>query len=139
VDFFIGRHLPELIEVNSTPQEERCLQVARIFFDEWENRRSKMKMVRVAPPGEIARHGMSRNLKQRTRITCVSTVAACPIPDIVIFQAIESIRLQLQERSLGLGRNLRLKDPQKPHLNREFFANYIETVFLPYLADLLRN
>jgi hypothetical protein len=34
VDSFIGRHLSELIEVKSTPQEGHRLQVPQIFLDE---------------------------------------------------------------------------------------------------------
>jgi hypothetical protein len=58
---------------------------------------------------------------------------------MVTSQAIEPVRLRLEETGMRLGRAVILKHRQKPYLNRELFVDYIQTVFLPHLADLPRN
>jgi hypothetical protein len=58
---------------------------------------------------------------------------------MVTFQAVESIRLRLDESGLRVGRDLVLKHRQKPYVNDELFANYIRAVLLSHLAGLRGN
>jgi hypothetical protein len=90
VDSFIGRHLTQLIETKSMPQEEPRLQVLRLFLDatlrsmaeavhgcpadlvfnldevrisEWEDRKPKKVIVPMAAEPDSVYHAISRNLK----------------------------------------------------------------------------
>jgi hypothetical protein len=158
LDSVIGRHLSELINVKSTPQEKPRLQVPRIFLEEtirnmqeavnrrlsdfvfnldeiaiseWEDRKSKKVMV----PGGFARqtvhHGISRNLKNITITMCLFTGGVCLVPRVVTFQAIKPVWLQLGETGIRVERDLHLKRRQKVCINGEFFVDYIRVVFLP--------
>jgi hypothetical protein len=114
----------ELIEVKSPPEEQPHLQVPQIFPDEtrswiqeavngrliggvfnldevgsseWEDHKSKNVLVPVTSAGQTVHHGISRNLKHITIITCVSTRSGCLVPSMIRSQALEPIRLRLAE------------------------------------------
>ena len=166
VDSFIGRHLTELIETTSTPQEEPRLQVPRIFLDEtiqamkeavhlrpadlvfnldevgisdWEDRKSKRVVVPITAEGQTVHHGVSRSLKHLSIVTCISAGGQCLTPYMVTSQASQPVRHRLSATGLQIGTHLILQQRNKPYINSELFVDYIRRVFLPYLSNLRRR
>jgi hypothetical protein len=110
-----------------------------VGISEWEDRKSKNVVVPVAFACQTIHHGISRNLKHITTITCVFGGGGYRIPDMVTFQAIAPVRLPLEETGLPVERDLTLRYRQKPYINRELFVDYVRTGFQPDFADLRRN
>lgn len=163
VDSFIGRHLTELIETTSTPQEEPRLQVPRIFLDEtikamkeavqmrpsdlvfnldevgisdWEDRKSKRVVVPITAQDQTVHHAVSRNLKHLSIITCVSAGGQCLTPYMVTSQASIPVQDCLSATGLQIGKHLFLQQRRKPYINSQLFVDYIRHVFLPTLSIL---
>jgi hypothetical protein len=63
----------------------------------------------------------------------------CLVPYMVISQAIEPVRLHLQETEMWIGRDLILKRRRKPYIKSELFVDYSQAVFLTHVAELRRN
>jgi hypothetical protein len=99
VDSFLLRHSEELKETRSRPQENSYLKIPREFLSEtfrWmkdaiqgcvrdlgfnldevvasdmENWKSKRVIIPAAPNGQTIHHGINRNLKHVTVVTCLA-------------------------------------------------------------------
>jgi hypothetical protein len=99
VNSFVVRHSDEVIETMSAPQEEQRSQVPRAFLErtiqdlheyvqgcgaelvfnldevgisDWEHRKTKKVIALAAMSRQTIHHGVSRNVKQISVITCLS-------------------------------------------------------------------
>jgi hypothetical protein len=166
VDSFLLRHSEELNETTSSPQENTRLEVPREFLrktlrrmkdavkgcvrdlvfnldevgvSDWEDRKSKRVVVPAALNGQTIHHGINRNLKHITVVTCVAASGEYLIPYIVTSQDSSALRPDLQARGIEFHRHLEIVPSQKPYVNGKTFANYIKTVFIPYVAKVRRE
>jgi hypothetical protein len=76
---------------------------------EWEDSTSSEVTVPVVLSGQTVHHGISRNLKHITIITCAFPGEACLVPYMVILQAIKPAWLPLEKTGIQVGRDLILK------------------------------
>jgi hypothetical protein len=163
VNSFISRHLDELSEVKSTPQENPRLEVPRVFLDEtirclqdyvhgmkaelvfnldevgmseWEDRKPKKVVVPITMIGQPIHHGASRSVRHISLIACVSAAGESLTPFIVTSQMSDNIVKRLMSRGVRLGVDFQLRQRAKPYVSRKLFLEYIKTIFLPYLNEL---
>jgi hypothetical protein len=107
VDSFISRHTDELTEKKSSPQEEKRLQVPRVFLEEtirtmhetipgrpsqlvfnldkvgisdWEDRKPTKMLVPITARAHNIHHRISRSVKHISIVTCISASDACLTP-----------------------------------------------------------
>lgn len=166
VDSFLGRHLDDLKEATSHPQENPRLQIPREFLvetlrcmdqavqgcvrdlvfnldevgaSEWEDRKSKRVVVPAEMGDQPIHHGINRNLKHITIVTCVAASGEHLIPYVVTSQDAESLRTDLKKRGIEFGRHLTIVRNQKPYVNSGTFADYIKSVFLPYVTRVRKE
>jgi hypothetical protein len=133
VDSCTGRHLAELAETKSMPQEEPRRQVPRVFLNatryamqeavhsrpadlvfnsgevgisECEDRKPKKVIVPITAEPPSVHHAISRNLKHRSVIACISAGGQCLFPSMVTSQDSAPVRNALATTGLPIASQL---------------------------------
>jgi hypothetical protein len=75
-------------------------------------------------------------VKHISLIACVSAARESFISYMIMLQDSASVREQLMIHDIHFRTDLVLKSNRKPYINTEIFLDYIQTVFLPDLAEL---
>jgi hypothetical protein len=90
------------------------------------------------PPlcGQAIHHGANRNLNHVTIIPCLAARGKHPIPYVATSQDLKSLRVDLQKGSIELERHFAVQGSQKACLNGKISADYIKSVFLPYVTKV---
>jgi hypothetical protein len=159
VNSFIGRHLEELAEVKSYPQESTRLCVPREFLEktvmnlreqvhdrvaelvfnldevgcgEWEDRQSKKVIVPKQLENCTIHHKIDRSQKHITIITCVSAAGSHCVPYIVTSVTVPP---SLLLSGLRIGKDVVFKQNSKPYVDSKTFIDFLLTVFFPALAS----
>jgi hypothetical protein len=77
-------------------------------------------------------------MKHLSVIACVFAAGESLTPHTVTSQDSPSVRKQLKKHGAGFGTELIMESNEKPYINTEIFLDYVQTVFLPNLAELRR-
>jgi hypothetical protein len=153
VDSFLIPYKGDLTETISKPQEDARLQVRREFFlrtisgmedamqgcirdlvfnlheigvSEWEDCKSKKVVVPSAMSSHVIHHGVNRNRKHITVITCVAANGEHVIPCIVMSQESHNLQKVLRKKGVEFGWHLALKTNQKLYISSKSFAECIK-------------
>jgi hypothetical protein len=86
--------------------------------------------------GQTIHHEISRTVKHISVIACISTAGESLTLDIITSQAPRSVQEWLKKEGGRFGTDFVLRSNPKPYINAEIFLDYIQTVFLPNLAEL---
>jgi hypothetical protein len=124
MESFTGRHLTDLGEATCSPQEDHRLQIHRVFLGETlqcmeeaaddlvdnlvvdqdgvrasesEDRKMKRILVPASPCGQTIYHGVNRNLKHITIVTCLAASGKHLTAYLLTFQDSRSLRVNLQK------------------------------------------
>jgi hypothetical protein len=107
-----------------------------VGVSEREDRKPK-KIVVVSTMGrETIHHGVNRNLKHITIVTCVAANGKHVIPYVITSQDLENPRQRLRKKGIEFRRHLNLKKSQKASVNGKFFAEYVKSTFVPYVMKV---
>jgi hypothetical protein len=150
VDSFILHHSDEFTEKKNSPQEDRRLQVRRIFLNEticymneavqggpadlgfnldevgisdWEDRKPKKVVVPMTATSHSIHHRVSRNLKQISIVTCICASGVCLTPYMMTSQDSLAVRRSLEADGMPIWRHLLLQHRDKPYVNADLFQN----------------
>jgi hypothetical protein len=85
-----------------------------VGISEWEDLTSKKAVVSNDMGNETIHHGVNRNLKQITVITCLAGSGEHVILYIITSQESDDLREQLKKNGIEFERHLILKKSQKP-------------------------
>jgi hypothetical protein len=135
VDSFRGRDHTEFIETTSTPQEERWLQVPRIFLGE-----STWAMNEAGPmlPSDLVfgldEVGISKWGDCKSKLVVVPTTAN----DRPVHHGESGNRRCPSATVSRIGTNLILRQRNKAYINSKLFVHFSRHVFLPHLSNLGR-
>jgi hypothetical protein len=140
VDSFLGRNLTLLMETTSTPQEDFRLQVPRevleetlrcmeevvqdivrdlvfnldeVGVSEWEDRKPKRVVISTSVIGQTIHHGVNRNPKHVTIVTCVAASGEHLIPYLITPQDSPALHDDLERHGIEFDRHLTIKGRQK--------------------------
>jgi hypothetical protein len=163
VNSFILRHPEDIIQIKRSPQEKQCLQVPRVFrerpahnlkayvqgytselifnlekvgISDWEGRRVRKVVIMAFIRRQTIHHGISRNMKHISLITCVSATGESYTLYRITSQMSAPIREQLKKDDVHFGTDLILKSNLKPSINVEIRLDSMRTVFLPNLTEV---
>jgi hypothetical protein len=133
VNSFVLGSPDEIIQAKSSRQEEQHLQVMRVFLErtvqnlneyvqgciaepvfnldevgisDWEDRKARQVVVYrrlCAARRDMLHHGISRNMKHISVITCVSAAGETLIPYIITSQDSPLVREQLNKHAVRFG------------------------------------
>jgi hypothetical protein len=107
-----------------------------VDMSEWDDRKEKKVIVQATTDSRTIYHCASRSVRHISIIKCI-TIAEEPFtPYIVTSQDSDAIRRRLVSRDVCLGVDFVLRHLSKPCVNGEFFLEYINTIFVPYLNEL---
>jgi hypothetical protein len=76
-------------------------------------------------------HGVNRNLKHITVITCVAASGEHVIPDVRTSQEFADLREAPRDKGIEFERHLILKKNQKSYENSKYFTECIKLTFIP--------
>jgi hypothetical protein len=158
VNSFIGRHLGELAEVTSYPQENTRLSVPREFLEktianlreqvhgrvaelvynldevgcgDWEDRASKKVVVPKFMENQSIHHKIDRSQKHITIITCVSAAGSYCTPYIVTSVTVPP---GLLLSGLRIGKDVIFRQNSKPYVDSKTFDDFLLAVFFPAIT-----
>jgi hypothetical protein len=81
-------------------------------------------------------HGVDRNLKSITVITCVGASREHAMPYIIISQKSDDLLEALGKKAIEFGWHLILEKNQKPYPNSKSFAECIKSTFIPHITRI---
>jgi hypothetical protein len=93
---------------------QRCITELVFNLDEvgisdWEDHETKNVVILPTPRGQMIHHGIFRNVKPISAISCVSTPGKSLVPDRITLQNFASVREQLKRDGVQLGTDFVLK------------------------------
>jgi hypothetical protein len=156
VDSFLTGRAAELCETPSLPQENRRLDVPRVFLEaaiealrehahhacaelvfnfgeigmsEWKDRVEREVIVPATMRGQTIFRGVRRNLKHISLVVCVSAAGEHMTPFLVSSQATDPVETRLKQTGFRMGVDLILRKRSKPYMSAELFDEHVSTVF----------
>jgi hypothetical protein len=89
--------------------------------------------------GQTIFHGVNRNLKHISLVVCISAAGEHMRPFLVSSLATDAVETRFKQMGFRMGADLILRKRSKPYMSAELFDEYISTVLLPYIEELLSN
>jgi hypothetical protein len=166
VEHLSARAHRQLFETKSVPQENPRLGVPRTFLEaatdgfrdhvhnacavlvfnldeieisEWEDRHEMQVIVPSAMRGQTIFHGVHRNLKQISVVTCISAAGEHMTPFFVCSQFNDAVERKLKLEGNRLGVDFILRRRSESYMSLQLFAEYISKALLPYIDELQSN
>jgi hypothetical protein len=122
----------------STSQEWKLnwvFNLDEVGMSEWEDCKEKKVIIPLTMDGQTIHHGVSRSVRHISVIAYIAAGGEPLTPFVVASHISDGIRKRLTGRGVRLGVDLVLRQWSKPYVSREFFLEYIKTIFLPYLNE----
>jgi hypothetical protein len=101
--------------------------------------KSNRVIVQAALNDQTINHGINRNLKDITVVTCVEASGEYLIQYVVTSQDSSAFQFELQKLGIEFHGHLEIVPSQKPSVNGKTFVSHIRTVILPYVAKIRRE
>jgi hypothetical protein len=107
-----------------------------VGMSDWDHRKTRKVSVPATMRGVRIHHGISRIVKHISVIACLCAAGKSLTPYINTSQDSAWVRKQLKKHGVRFGEDFASKWNSKPSINAEIFLDYIQTVFVPNLAEL---
>jgi hypothetical protein len=95
-----------------------------VGVSECDDGRPKKTLVPAAMGRQTIHHGVNRNFKHITIVTCVAVSGEYGIPDVITSHDWENLRQGLRKKGIEFARHLTLKKSHKAEVNGNSFAEY---------------
>jgi hypothetical protein len=135
---FLERAVQNRNEYGQGCTAELVFNLDEVDISDWEDRKARRVVALATMRGQTIHHGISRKVKHISVIPCVFAAGESLIPDMITLQDSPWVRKQLNIHPVRFGTDPILKSNSKPYINAESFLDYVQTVFLPNLAQLRR-
>jgi hypothetical protein len=119
---------------------ELVFNLDEVGISDWEDRKTKTRTVIVPATmrGQAIHHEISRTVKHISVIACVFATAESLTLYIITSKATTLVKERLKKKGVRFGTDFVSTSNPSPYINVKIFLDYIQTVFLPNLAEFRR-
>jgi hypothetical protein len=115
---------------------ELVFNLDEVGISDWEDCKTKTVVVPATIRGHTIHHEICRTVKYISVIACISTAEESRTLYLITSQAPTSVYKRLKKEGVRFSTDFVLRSNPSPDINAEIFLDYIQTVFLPNLAEL---